>query len=138
MIAAINSRADLEAIKGTPDYDRFLEFLAGTVNRYEWDGSQWVLVEDTSALDRFGVSVEEIGTAPVPSEPTFNPDEQALEQEAKQARAQRDRMLTESDFAVLPDAPVSDAQAWKDYRQALRDLPEQAGFPEEITWPTKP
>jgi len=138
MIAAINSRADLEAIKGTPDYDRFLEFLAGTVNRYEWDGSQWVMVEDTSALDRFGVSVEEIGPAPVPSEPTFNPTEKALEQEAQQARAQRDRLLKESDFSVLPDAPVSDSQAWKDYRQALRDVPQQEGFPEEITWPAKP
>lgn len=29
-------------------------------------------------------------------------------------------------------------QVWRDYRQALLDVPQQAGFPDSITWPTKP
>jgi hypothetical protein len=29
-------------------------------------------------------------------------------------------------------------QAWADYRQALLDVPQQAGFPHDVTWPTKP
>ena len=31
-----------------------------------------------------------------------------------------------------------DSAAWATYRQGLRDVPEQAGFPEDINWPTTP
>lgn len=53
------------------------------------------------------------------------------------ARGTRDRLLAASDFSQLPDAPV-DATAWATYRQALRDVPEQAGFPQVIDWPIRP
>ena len=33
---------------------------------------------------------------------------------------------------------IEQQQAWADYRQALLDVPQQAGFPDNITWPTKP
>lgn len=56
---------------------------------------------------------------------------------AKGVRASRDRMLSESDWTQVLDAPV-DQTAWAQYRQALRDLPAQSGFPHTITWPTKP
>jgi len=56
---------------------------------------------------------------------------------ARNARTQRDALLSESDWTQVPDAPVDQA-AWAEYRQALRDLPQQAGFPTEITWPQKP
>jgi len=56
---------------------------------------------------------------------------------AAQIRSERDRLLKEFDWTQLPDAPV-DQQAWAEYRQALRDVPQQAGFPTEITWPVKP
>jgi len=55
-----------------------------------------------------------------------------------QIRNQRDDLLAESDYAVLPDAPVLDVNEWKVYRQALRDVPQQSGFPQEVVWPTKP
>jgi hypothetical protein len=51
-------------------------------------------------------------------------------------RAERNRLLDESDWTQLEDAIV-DKQAWVDYRQALRDVPQQAGFPWTINWPTK-
>jgi len=38
---------------------------------------------------------------------------------------------------ITPNAPV-DRDAWATYRQALRDLPQQAGFPVTIDWPVKP
>jgi hypothetical protein len=60
-----------------------------------------------------------------------------LEKLAAQIRAQRDQLLTASDWTQMPDAPVDQA-AWATYRQALRDIPQQAGFPTDITWPTKP
>jgi len=60
------------------------------------------------------------------------------EAKAKGIREQRDLLLDESDFAVLPDAPVTDVEEWKTYRQALRDIPQQPDFPTEVTWPEKP
>jgi len=50
-------------------------------------------------------------------------------------RARRDELLAASDSKVWPDY-VPDA--WRTYRQALRDVPSQSGFPENITWPTRP
>jgi len=67
-------------------------------------------------------------------EPDPGPSEEQL---ATAARSQRDRLLAESDWTQVPDAPV-DQQAWAEYRQALRDVPDQTGFPTHIDWPTKP
>jgi hypothetical protein len=52
-------------------------------------------------------------------------------------RNKRDRLLTESDWTQIADAPVN-ATAWKGYRQALRDLPEQTNDPREAVWPEPP
>ena len=49
-------------------------------------------------------------------------------------RMKRDRLLQESDWTQLNDAPV-DREAWAQYRQALRDLPQQEGFPGKVVWP---
>ena len=52
-------------------------------------------------------------------------------------RQQRDNLLASSDWTQVADAPV-DQTAWATYRQALRDLPQQEGFPESVTWPEQP
>lgn len=51
-------------------------------------------------------------------------------------RAERNRLLVESDWTQLPDAPV-DAAVWVTYRQALRDVTTQAN-PFAIVWPESP
>ena len=51
-------------------------------------------------------------------------------------RAERDRLLKETDHYGLSDVTMSDAMTT--YRQALRDVPQQSGFPSTITWPEKP
>ena len=56
---------------------------------------------------------------------------------AEEVRTKRDSLLAESDWTQVADAPV-DKAAWATYRQALRDIPEQAGFPNEVTWPAEP
>jgi hypothetical protein len=56
---------------------------------------------------------------------------------ANMARAKRDKLLAASDWTQVADAPVDQA-AWATYRQALRDIPSQPGFPAEIIWPVKP
>lgn len=55
----------------------------------------------------------------------------------KLARLRRDAGLQSSDWTQIPDCTV-DKQAWLTYRQALRDLPTQPGFPHEIVWPRRP
>jgi len=57
---------------------------------------------------------------------------------AQQARQQRDALLAACDWTQLPDAPLTTRAAWAEYRQALRDVPTQPGFPEEILWPSPP
>lgn len=49
----------------------------------------------------------------------------------------RNNLLRASDWTQLADAPI-DTTAWSAYRQALRDVPAQAGFPDSVTWPAKP
>ena len=52
------------------------------------------------------------------------------------ARKDRDRRLAETDWLALSDTTMS--SEWTTYRQALRDVPGQAGFPNSIDWPTEP
>jgi len=58
-------------------------------------------------------------------------------EQAKSVRALRDEKLTECDWTQVADAPV-DKAAWATYRQALRNVPTQTGFPWTITWPDAP
>ena len=57
--------------------------------------------------------------------------------QAKSVREQRTTKLAECDWTQLADAPV-DKAAWAAYRQALRDVTKQAGFPWDIEWPIAP
>jgi hypothetical protein len=59
------------------------------------------------------------------------------EQLASEARAQRNALLSASDWTQVADAPV-DKVIWGAYRQALRDITAQAGFPVTINWPVAP
>lgn len=57
--------------------------------------------------------------------------------EAAKIRETRNDKLKESDWTQLADSTV-DKTAWASYRQALRDLPTQSGFPNQVVWPTQP
>jgi hypothetical protein len=59
------------------------------------------------------------------------------DQAEENVRSQRNDLLTRSDWTQVADAPV-DKQAWADYRQALRDIPSQPGFPYSVVWPSEP
>lgn len=58
------------------------------------------------------------------------------------SRLQRNKLLADSDWVELPSAiarlSAEELSAWATYRQALRDIPAQDGFPNEIVWPTSP
>lgn len=57
---------------------------------------------------------------------------------AKNVRQHRDQLLSSSDWTQGKDIPEATSAPWAVYRQALRDLPAQEGFPYLITWPPKP
>jgi len=62
------------------------------------------------------------------------------EQPAKESRAKRDRLLADSDWVTIRATDTGNPVPtdWQTYRQALRDITEQTGFPENIDWPEKP
>ena len=53
-------------------------------------------------------------------------------------RNQRNWMLIQTDYIHSPDCQIADKGPWEVYRQALRDVPQQAGFPKTVTWPEAP
>ena len=57
-------------------------------------------------------------------------------EQAKNVRATRDSKLAETDWRFRSD--MNPSQDWKDYCQALRDVPSQEGFPWNVVWPTQP
>ena len=60
----------------------------------------------------------------------------ADDRKGEDVRMERNQLLRESDWMSSSDVTMSDE--WRTYRQALRDIPSQEGFPNDITWPTKP
>lgn len=60
-----------------------------------------------------------------------------LASKAAQVRSVRDSLLASTDWTQLTDAPVN-SSVWATYRQALRDISNQAGFPVVVTWPKNP
>ena len=65
--------------------------------------------------------------------PDFQADSVAAS--ATQVRAQRDALLAASDSMALADRITDE---WRTYRQTLRDVPAQSGFPTNVTWPVEP
>ena len=132
----INNRKDLDA---APDHvrEQFIARLAGSINKWEWDGAKWELTQDESTISKFDFALADFPNPPTPEMPDFNPDQKEREQLANEVRANRDALLAESDWTQVADAPVDDV-AWAGYRQELRDIPQQDGFPHDVIWPAKP
>lgn len=61
-------------------------------------------------------------------------------EQAKAMRSTRNQMLKDCDWTQLVDAPLTQSLAfeWQTYRQALRDITTQTGFPWDVTWPDAP
>jgi hypothetical protein len=62
-------------------------------------------------------------------------EQQPLDQAERNIRSRRDGLLLDTDWMALSDNTMT--PAWASYRQALRDITAQAGFPYEVIWPTK-
>ena len=66
--------------------------------------------------------------------------QQETDNQAQAVRDKRDKLLADTDWTQTDDAPLSseDKESVRKYRQALRDITAQSGFPQEIKWPDKP
>lgn len=86
-----------------------------------------VAVNDESG-NKIATTVEEI---PQPTE-----EEKRKKKEAE-VRTQRNALIAKTDYLLAPDYPISakDLEKVKAYRQALRDVPSQEGFPDNVVWP---
>ena len=102
---------------------------------YPSDAAVW-------ANETGGVHIEEISPdASGQSRWQIVKNEQPSEADLSEAvRRKRDVLLSQTDFLVMPDYPIgpTDLEAVKTYRQALRNVPQQAGFPIEVQWPDLP
>lgn len=67
-------------------------------------------------------------------------EEEKLAEAAEQIRSKRDSLISDSDYLLASDYPISakDLEVVKAYRQALRDVPQQEGFPLDVVWPELP
>ena len=64
-------------------------------------------------------------------------EQEALDKAWSEFKYNRNRLLQNSDWSQVPDAPV-DAAVWALYRQQLRDLPENTTDPHNVVWPEHP
>lgn len=63
-------------------------------------------------------------------------DDSLSDRLSESVRSERNILLAETDYLALSDNTLSSDMST--YRQALRDITSQAGFPTDVTWPTKP
>jgi len=69
----INTRSDLDAIAGTPEHAAFINVLKGSIYRLEKDDTaqQWVLVTDTTTIEKYGFTVADFTDLTPPDVPIY-------------------------------------------------------------------
>lgn len=102
-----------------------------TLRQAIWDNDHTIFGDLTDELKtHFNITEEE-----------YDPrDEWTEDQWADMVRRKRDSMLSGSDYYILPDYPSTPdgIEAVKQYRQDLRDITLQSGFPRNVQWPSLP
>lgn len=102
-----------------------------TLRRAIWDNDHTIFGDLTEELKtRFNITEEE-----------YNPeDEWTDDQWADMVRRKRDSLISGTDYYILPDYPSTPdgIEAVKQYRQELRDITLQSGFPRNVQWPSLP
>lgn len=66
----------------------------------------------------------------------YTVENKPLDRAEKAVRNHRDMLLSQTDWMALSDNTMT--QAWREYRQQLRDVTAQENFPHAVIWPTKP
>jgi len=120
LILDATTRVVLNRVSRDTDRPETLNLQQGQILSPRHDGDiGWTLTESGEWIN------------PAPPEPY--PKDQRI-------RQTRNRMLDKSDRYMISDFPMSEEtrSLWRQYRQELRDITNQPGFPETVTWPTPP
>ena len=131
---------EIEQVENTYYYDKLYEdnhlgsFTESTKLAYDlgWQDNT-VLISETEVSDLTGWTYLK-GYAPKKTE------EQKLNELATEIRSKRNLLLTETDYLLMPDYPISEEylEKVKNYRQQLRDITKQVEFPKKVTFPDLP
>jgi len=105
-----------------PEYDNLVQVL---VRDPEPHNNETAVNEDTGETYNTGRWV--IG---------YTVENKPQDQAENAVRNKRERLLSDTDWMALSDNTMT--PAWTSYRQSLRDITEQEGFPFSVEWPTKP
>jgi hypothetical protein len=119
-----------------PSYDPLVQTLViGTPTR---EVIRMKTEEDCTDPDTGEVDTDQVGQPLYGNEWEVAHTVQNMDQAVAEAnvRSKRDSLLQETDWMALSDVTMSDSVTT--YRQALRDVPNQDGFPFSVDWPTKP
>lgn len=120
LILDANTRVVLNRVSHDPDRPDLFNPPAGQIMSPRHDGDiGWTLTEDNEWIN--------------PNPPTPYPQD-------RRVRGIRDNLLSRSDRYMIPDFPITEEtrEQWRQYRQVLRDIPSQPGFPDSVIWPTEP
>ena len=131
---------EIEQVENTYYYDKLHDdhhlgsFTENTKLAYElgWQNNH-VLITDTEVSEVTGWTYLK-GYAPKKSE------EEKLNELASKIRTKRNSLLAETDYFLMTDYPISQEylEKVKEYRQELRDITKQDGFPNDVTFPDFP
>tara|TARA_Y100001963_G_scaffold66033_1_gene92017 strand:+ start:150 stop:437 length:288 start_codon:yes stop_codon:yes gene_type:complete len=81
-------------------------------------------------------TTEELTSAEIAAENAWNAG--ATDRKKEEVREERNCRLRATDWTQGADVPSATKSKWVSYRQSLRDVPTQSGFPTSVTWPTEP
>ena len=94
-----------------------------------------VTSEDTES---YGIELYNLLTTTQVGSVAACPQSEIDEDAARSVRAERNAILLRYDWIANQDVTLTNQADWLTYRQHLRDIPEQAGFPHVIDWGTEP
>ncbi|MCM1224017.1 MAG: phage tail assembly chaperone [Lachnospiraceae bacterium] len=104
----------------------------------DWRGTTYYLRNENNQIQQ--VEIKELGKT-VPEGAYLNRDDvpETEKEKASAIRAERNVRIAEADIAINKAEDTGlDTAALRVYRQALRDVPQQSGFPESVNWPVNP
>ena len=115
----------------------FIDSVSGQLYAFDED-VEAVEGEDGYELRTASGDKLDVPVTLVPHEPAAPSQDEIDASAAVAARAKRGETIAATDWTQLPNVPEATREKYVPYRQALRDLPEQPGFPHTVVWPDLP
>jgi len=111
--------------------------ISTAISRLKPDGTGFIIKNDDLSTLEWSNPTDNM---PTDEEIIAEAERIQAELPANIAREERNRLLAKSDWMVVRAYDTGEALApeWQEYRQALRDITQQSGFPDSIQWPQEP